>query len=69
MLVNIYTSLVPGTPKLLLNFVSDDYTAIGPRPCGCPLESLGYTTHMHTIRSWEELTSEGMPFCGHDLSG
>ena len=66
-LVNIYTSLVPGTPKLLLNFVSDDYAAVGQRPCGCPLESLGYTTHMHTIRSWEKLTSEGMTFCGHDL--
>jgi hypothetical protein len=28
---------------------------------------LGYATHMHTIRSWEKLTSEGMTFCGHDL--
>lgn len=66
-LVNIYTSLVPGTPKLLLNFVSDDYAVVGPRPCGCLLETLGYSTHMHTIRSWEKLTSEGMTFCGHDL--
>ena len=30
-------------------------------------EALGYTTHIHTIRSWEKLTSEGMTFCGHDL--
>ena len=66
-LVNVYTSLVPSTAKLLLNFVSDDYAVIGRRVCGCPLEALGYTTHMHTIRSWEKLTSEGMTFCGHDL--
>jgi hypothetical protein len=66
-LVNVYTSLVPSTAKLLLNFVSDDYAVIGRRVCGCPLEALGYTTHMHTIRSWEKLTSEGMTICGHDL--
>jgi hypothetical protein len=66
-LVNVYTSLVPSTTKMLLNFVSDDYAAIGRRACGCALEMLGYTTHMHTIRSWEKLTSEGMTFCGHDL--
>jgi hypothetical protein len=51
----------------MLNFVSDDYAIIGERRCGCPLEALGYTTHMHTIRSWEKLTSEGMSFIGHDL--
>ena len=66
-LVNVYTSLVPSTTKLLLNFVSDDYAVIGRRACGCALETLGYATHMHTIRSWEKLTSEGMTFCGHDL--
>ena len=66
-LVNVYSSLVASTPKLMLNFVSDDYAVVGERPCGCPLEALGYTTHMHTIRSWEKLTSEGMTFCGHDL--
>jgi phenylacetate-coenzyme A ligase PaaK-like adenylate-forming protein len=66
-LVNVYTSLVASTPKLMLNFVSDDYAEVGARPCGCALESLGYTTHMHTIRSWEKLTSEGMTFAGHDL--
>jgi hypothetical protein len=66
-LVNVYSTLVASSPKLMLNFVSDDYAAVGERPCGCPLEGLGYTTHMHTIRSWEKLTSEGMSFIGHDL--
>jgi hypothetical protein len=66
-LVNVYSTLVQSAPKLMLNFVSDDYAIIGERRCGCPLEALGYTTHMHTIRSWEKLTSEGMSFIGHDL--
>lgn len=66
-LVNVYSTLVPSVPKLMLNFVSDDYADVGERSCGCPLEALGYTTHMHTIRSWEKLTSEGMTFIGHDL--
>ena len=66
-LVNVYTSLVASTPKLMLNYVSDDYAEVSERPCGCALEALGYHTHMHTIRSWEKLTSEGMTFIGHDL--
>jgi hypothetical protein len=66
-LVNVYSSLATSTPKLLLNYVSDDYAEVGQRPCGCHLERLGYATHMHTIRSWEKLTSEGMTFGGQDL--
>jgi hypothetical protein len=66
-LVNCYSSLLPSTPKLMLNYVSDDYAVVGERACGCPLEKLGFGTHMHTIRSWEKLTSEGLTFVGHDL--
>jgi hypothetical protein len=51
----------------MLNYVSDDYAEVGARPCGCLLERLGYGIHLHTIRSWEKLTSEGMTFHGHDL--
>lgn len=65
--VNVYTSLVPTTPKLLFNVMSDDYCVLETRSCGCPLGTLGYATHMHTIRSHEKLTSEGMTFLGHDL--
>ena len=66
-MVNVYSSLLSSTPKLMLNYVSDDYAVVGERACGCPLESLGFATHMHTIRSWEKLTSEGLTFIGHDL--
>jgi hypothetical protein len=66
-LVNVYSSLAASAPKLMLNYVSDDYAEVGGRSCGCFLEKLGYATHLHTIRSWEKLTSEGMTFHGHDL--
>jgi len=67
LLVNVHSSLVANTPKLMLNVVSDDYAVLAPRACGCALEALGFETHLHTIRSWEKLTSEGMTFHGHDL--
>jgi hypothetical protein len=67
--VNVYTTLVPSTPKLMLNVESDDFGELGERACGCPLERLGLRLHLHTIRSHEKLTSEGMNFLGHDLIG
>ena len=36
-------------------------------PCDCPFGRIGLTTHLHTIRSYEKLTSEGMNFLGSDL--
>jgi len=65
--VNVYTTLVPTTPKLMLNVESDDHTVLIQRQCGCLFGELGYDTHMHTVRSWEKLTSEGMNFLGADL--
>ena len=65
--VNIYTTLAASTPKLMLNVESDDYGELGRRDCGCPLHRLGLDLHLHTIRSHEKLTSEGMNFLGHDL--
>lgn len=65
--VNIYTTLIATTPKLMLNVESDDYGVVGERNCGCALGALGYSLHMHTIRSYEKLTSEGMTFLGSDL--
>jgi hypothetical protein len=37
------------------------------RACGCPLERLGWTTHLHTIRSDEKLTAGGMTFADADV--
>ncbi len=62
-----YTTLLPMCPKLMLNVEVDDYGVLEERSCGCPWEALGFMQHLHTIRSHEKLTSEGMHFLGSEL--
>jgi hypothetical protein len=63
----LYTSLHESAPKLMLNVESDDYGVLDERDCGCPIGELGLRLHLHTIRSYEKLTSEGMNFVGSEL--
>lgn len=63
----VFTSLLPSAPKLMLNVESDDYGTLETRACGCLLGQLGLTLHVHGVRSYEKLTSEGMTFLGSDL--
>ena len=60
--VLVLTTVWPHSPKLLLNVENDDTAIVEQGPCGCPLGDLGLTTRLHTIRSWEKLTTEGMTF-------
>ncbi|MHB0858223.1 MAG: hypothetical protein ACYC5M_11715 [Anaerolineae bacterium] len=62
-----FTTLLPTMPKLLLNMQSGDYGVLERRACGCHLEALGFERHLHTVRSIEKLTTEGMHFVGSDL--
>jgi hypothetical protein len=50
-----------------MNMALGDCATAARRACGCPLESLGWTTHLHTIRSYEKLTAGGMTFRDHDI--
>jgi hypothetical protein len=61
------TSLRRHAPMLLLNAALGDGGVIGARPCGCPLEDLGWRTHLHTIRGIDKLTAAGMTFLDVDL--
>jgi hypothetical protein len=63
----LLSTLLPVSPKLLLNVEVDDCAVVEERECGCPLGELGLTTHLRQIRSQEKLTSEGMSFLGADL--
>jgi hypothetical protein len=63
----LLTSLRPTAPLGLLNVSLGDQAVLEPRRCGCPLESLGWTTHLHTIRSFEKLTGEGMTVLDADV--
>jgi hypothetical protein len=61
------TSLRPSAPFLLLNASLGDEALITSRRCGCPLQQLGWTTHLSGIRSHEKLTAAGMTFFDTDV--
>ena len=63
----LVTSLRPTAPFLLLNVSLGDRAVLDSRSCGCPLEGVGWTTHLHTIRSFEKLTAGGMMFLDADV--
>jgi hypothetical protein len=63
----LVTALRPTAPMLLLNAHMGDQAEVGARDCGCALERLGWTTHLHAIRSDLKLTAGGMTFLQSDL--
>jgi hypothetical protein len=63
----LFTSLLPHSPKVLLNTEIGDFGGVATRPCGCPFAAAGLTTHLFNIRSFEKLTGEGVTFAGSDL--
>ena len=63
----LVTSLRPTAPLILLNVSMGDRAVLTRRRCGCPLEELGWRTHLHTIRSFEKLTAGGMTFLDTDV--
>jgi len=64
----LVTSLLPESPKVLLNVETGDSAEVTERPCRCPLGRAGLTTHLAKIRSFEKLTGEGMTFAGTSLT-
>jgi hypothetical protein len=65
----LISSLRPTAPFILLNVSMGEQAVMTQRACGCPLEGLGWATHLHTIRSYEKLTSGGMTFLDTDVIG
>ncbi|HEY3246761.1 MAG TPA: hypothetical protein VGK88_00535 [bacterium] len=64
----LLTSLRPSAPFILLNVSSGDQGRLERRSCGCPVEAVGWTAHLHTIRSYGKLTTAGMTFLDADLT-
>lgn len=62
------TSVHPTAPKMLLNVEFDDCGILEERSCGCPLEALGLTTHLRSIRSFGKLVGEGVSLLGSEMS-
>jgi hypothetical protein len=65
----LFTSLRSAAPFLLLNVSLGDQGVLERRHCGCPLERVGWTTHVREIRSYEKLTSGGIRLFDTDLIG
>ncbi|MBI4574508.1 MAG: hypothetical protein HY713_14620 [candidate division NC10 bacterium] len=63
----LLSSIRSRVPLVLLNVSMGDQAVVEERSCGCPLEDVGWTTHLHTIRSYEKLTAGGMTFLDTDL--
>jgi hypothetical protein len=63
----LFTTLLPSSPKVLLNTESGDYGVIETRNCGCKFDELGLNDHIHSIRGFDKLSSAGTTFVGSDL--
>jgi hypothetical protein len=63
----VLTTLLPMSPKLLLNVETDDFGIVEERRCGCELESYGFTTHLREVRSYSKLTGEGVTLIGDEM--
>jgi hypothetical protein len=61
------TTLLPHCPKLMINVESDDYGTLLERDCGCLLGEVGFSLHLHGIRSYGKLTAGGMHFLGGEI--
>jgi hypothetical protein len=61
------TSLRRATPLVMLNLSMGDQATLRRRACGCPLERLGWTTHLENVLSREKLTAGGMTFYDVDV--
>jgi hypothetical protein len=61
------TSLRSSAAKIMIDVDVGDYGTIEIRRCGYPLGDIGFDRHLHTIRSFEKLTSEGIHIAGTDL--
>lgn len=51
-------------PKVLINVEMDDFGILEERDCGCPLQDMGFTTHLRQIFSHSKLTGEGVTLVG-----
>jgi hypothetical protein len=63
----LLSSIRPTAPLVLLNASVGDRGILAERPCGCALGALGWTTHLHTFRSFARVTSRGLAFLDGDL--
>jgi hypothetical protein len=62
----LITAIRPSARFILLNASLGDRAETREARCGCPLEQIGWTTQLRTIRSVQKLTAGGMTFLDAD---
>jgi hypothetical protein len=62
-----HSTVTLSSRTVVLNLESGDYGEVEERACECLLGRLGLSMHVHSIRSYEKLTSEGMNFLRSDV--
>jgi len=65
----LFTSLAAAAPLILLNVALGDQATLIERACGCEIERIGWTRHLHSVRSFEKLTVGGMNLLDTNLIG
>ena len=63
----VFSSLLPTSPKILLNVENDDYGDVETRECGCVFNELGFHHHLSNVRSFSRLTGRGMTIAAADF--
>jgi hypothetical protein len=63
----LLSSIRPTTPFVFMNVSMGDTATLTRRSCGCPMQTLGWRTHLHTIRSFEKLSAGGVTFADADV--
>lgn len=63
----LFTTLRLSSPLILLNISMGDQAVLKNRACGCLQGEIGLDTHLHSVRSFEKLTSGGMAFLDTEI--
>jgi hypothetical protein len=63
----LVTPLRPTAPFMGLNVSTGDHATVTQRACGCAMQALGWTTHLHEVHSLERITVGGMTLFADDL--
>ena len=61
------TTISPLAPQIAINVETGDYAVERSASCGCPYDEAGLKRTLHTIRSYEKLSTEGMHFFAPQL--
>ncbi len=63
----LFTTLLPFSPRVLINADLGDCGIVEPADCDCTFSQLGFTTCVRDIWSYAKLTGQGMTLVGTDL--